>query len=114
MTIRTSLLAFGFLLAPTMHMTAAASPIIDTMTTDGASFQCDYLEGTELLISYAADGTFSADNGQTGTWSANNDEICLDIKDGDKGCASIPATSKLGEAFQMTDIFGHPVECTVD
>jgi hypothetical protein len=62
------------------------------------------VEGTNIDVTYTADGKFTAANGQvTGTWRIDGDKLCTtsNVRP-QEACAVYPHGKKSGDSFEVT------------
>jgi hypothetical protein len=102
------------LLASVFALPASADDLSDTLKAVTSKGSIVLMQGQAVHFDYAADGTFSAGDGQlTGTWKADGDQLCLTIPGMvDNACTTYPGGKTSGDTFTVTSESG-PVTITI-
>ena len=88
---------------------ARANDTMDVLT-NGAGLFVEYADGTSLTVRFAADGTFATDDGRSGTWTIDANELCQQVApDGDGGCTILASGNTVGDSWEMLDIYGNAI-----
>ncbi|MEL7029716.1 MAG: hypothetical protein AAGL49_11015 [Pseudomonadota bacterium] len=91
----------------------SANDTMDTLT-GGANLIVSYQSGEKVSVEFDASGTFATDDGRTGTWTMDGDELCQTVTDGTTGCTTLEAGKAVGDSWTMLDIFGTEVEARIE
>lgn len=105
--------AFGKAAMGVVLLTATAAPSLANDTVDaviGNTWVWTSVESGEVVKDYlTADGRFTMDNGASGTWTLDGDELCFTEAAGAwTGCVIVPGGYGVGQSFEMTGFDGKP------
>ena len=103
--LRSLLLASAFGLTATAAADARAEP---TAASTVESFfentlQVTYPDGRVVRYHFEPGGAFTATGGESGTWTLEGDELCLDRTLGEDSCAPIPPGKSVGDSWTSPD-----------
>ena len=103
-----------FSLAAVFSLIVAGAFANDTMDAMiGAKVAYSYADGTTVIATYNADGTYATDVAGGGAWTIDGDKLCIKTDAGDEGCTTLAAGKGAGDSWEGEDAFGNPVVISI-
>lgn len=103
-----------FSLVAVLSLLAVGAFANDTMgAMVGANVTYSYPDGTTVIATYNADGTYATDIAGGGVWTIDGDRLCIKTDAGDDGCTTLAAGKGAGDTWEGEDAFGNPVVISI-
>jgi len=94
------------------------TPVIANDTMDvlvgGEKLKITTTSGATVLITFAANGTYTTSSGSSGAWTINGDQLCtVRAADNASSCGALPSGKVLGDSWATTDGNGNQVTASI-
>jgi Tol biopolymer transport system component len=97
---------------------ASVAPVLANDTMDvllgGQQLQVTTSTGATVMITFAANGTYTTSTGSSGTWTLTGDQLCtVRAADNVSSCGALPSGKALGDSWVTTDGNGATVTASI-
>jgi hypothetical protein len=107
-----------FTISAAVFVAVSVAPAMANDTMDvllgGQQLQVTTSTGATVMITFAANGTYTTSTGSSGTWTLTGDQLCtVRAADNVSSCGALPSGKALGDSWVTTDGNGATVTASI-